>query len=165
MKFEDMFDRKTLTDRVIDNAEIDDYDLDIGTSGLCAMFALALYRVMIRHSPKLVLVGMERDGKPALARDGNMCWSHAAVLVEGEYYDIEGRQKPEWLKNNYVWMVKEKAMLYEMTPEGFIHEIKTTSTARDRSYYVKWRDALTASYERITADQGQRANVSEPPSL
>jgi hypothetical protein len=130
--------------RLIDEAGFDEYDHDTGTSGLCAMFALALYRVAIKDRPRLILLGSIRDGKPAMDRRGGIYWSHAAVEIAGRFYDIEGEQQREWMIGNYLWGLPRNATpaLHELAPPEFISQIRGTPAAVDWPFYISCRDRL-----------------------
>ena len=123
---------------LIDRAGFDQDDIDIGTGGFCAMFALALYRATIDLKPMLVLIVVTRDGKPMRTPKGELFWRHAAVKIGGNYYDIEGQQQPEWMIENYVWGIPNcEGKVLEMSPEQFVAEIRTTRNARDWRFYTK----------------------------
>ncbi len=129
---------------IIDSAQFTDHDRDIGTSGLCGMFALALYRAVISLNPTLILVCCERNGEIMRAKDGGVVWRHAALKVEGQYYDIEGQQQPEWLLSNYVWGDARvvRGVLVEVSAEEFIREMRSTKNACDWRFYTRCRHQL-----------------------
>lgn len=129
---------------IIAAAAFTEWDCDTGISGGCAMFALALYRRIIHLSPQLVLVGGYRDGEIELARDGGYMWRHAAVKAQGGYYDIEGRQQPEWMIGNYLWSHPKAVTpaIIETPVETFIANVASTHTARDRRFYLLCKQKL-----------------------
>ncbi len=132
-------------ENLIINAPLTDDDRDIGTSGLCGMFALALYRAVIDQHPRLVLIGGKREGKPIRTKSGKLYWSHAAVKVGTNFYDIDGKQQISWLFSNYAWSLPLGAEpeIIELPPEEFVKEIKSVNNARDRRYYIRWKTILS----------------------
>ncbi|RYE94933.1 MAG: hypothetical protein EOO77_43655 [Oxalobacteraceae bacterium] len=138
--------------RIIDLAAFDEHDCDLGTAGLCGMFALALFRAVITDRPQLVLIGSTNEGVPQRDRHGHLYWSHAAVEIAGRYYDIEGEQQRGWMFSNYVWSLpkgREPAVI-ETTPGEFISEMRSTHTAVDRRQYIEWRDRLIKAAATIS---------------
>ncbi len=122
---------------LIDRAGFTADEVESGTGGFCAMFALALYRATLAMQPTLVLVCQARDGVMRKTRKGEMWWRHAAVEIDGRYYDIEGEQQPEWLINNYVWGGGDEGCIVPLTPEEFIKQVRTTPASRDWRFYTK----------------------------
>ena len=130
---------------LIETANFSDYDRDSGTGGFCAMFALALYRAVMDQNPELVLVCGEKNGQLLRNKKGEVYWRHAAAKVNGRYYDIEGEQQPEWMIDNYVWGLSSsdyEGVLAVFSPEEFIHEIRSTPSARDWRFYNKCKTKL-----------------------
>lgn len=139
-------------DQLIMRAGFSEDDRDIGTSGLCAMFALAFYRELRHFDPKLVFVaGLKNDGTPAASTVGGIYWRHAAVRVGDRYYDIEGRQEQEWLLNNYGWgmVYAPKVGLVELPRHDFIAELRGLNSAVDWWNFQRWSQMLSM------ADRGQ----------
>lgn len=138
--------------QLIDRARFNDHYLDNGTGGLCGTFALALYRATVNLSPAFVLIGMERDGKPLMAREGGYVWRHAAIKIGNRYFDIDGEQKLEWMFSNYLWETMpqgaSRAVHVLSTPE-FLAEMKTTKSAWDKPFYDRCVEMLTKAHNAI----------------
>lgn len=135
----------TNVEDMIERAGFTDDERESGTTGFCAMFALALYRATIHLNPTLVLVGVQRDGKNVKARDGGLFWSHAAVEINGQYYDIEGRQQPEWMIDNYIWGYTRsnfEGCIIPLEPRPFVENIRKVVSARDWRFYTMCKKRL-----------------------
>lgn len=126
-------------EKLIRDCNFSEYERDSGTGGFCAMFALALFRATIHENPKLILACAENDGELLRNKKGELYWRHAAILVNGAYYDIDGRQEPEWIIENYLWGISAKdyeGTLVELSANEFITEIKKTPSAMDWRFYA-----------------------------
>lgn len=130
--------------QIIEKAAFTEYDLDTGTAGLCGMFALALFHTVIERHPTLILIGGSKDGQPVKSRSGGYYWSHAAVKVDGLYYDIEGEQQVSWMFSNYASVVPLgiKPTTIKLDLRDFLSEMHSTKNAWDESYYLKWKQML-----------------------
>ena len=110
---------------LIEKSKFTDEECAFGTHGLCAIFALALYRCIQNFDPILVFVCSEINSSPRDKLDNGLYWHHAAVRVKDSYYDIEGLQKSDWLINNYISpAINSKGIIVEVTLEEFLEEIR-----------------------------------------
>ena len=144
-----------MIDKLIDQACFTEQECDTATSGLCASFALALARTLADHKPQLVLVRPTRNGRVLTTGDGCKQWRHAAVLIDGRIYDIEGEQKIEWLAENYLWGVlgSNGHAIDALIAKEFMREVKQASGALDRAYYLKMKQRLAVVLKDFQ-DQG-----------
>jgi hypothetical protein len=134
------------------NERFDESDRDSGTGGFCAMFALAAYRTFIKWNPELVLICHTVDNELLVSKRGAVYWKHAAIKINGKYYDIEGFQEPKWLLDNYLWgLVRVDNKIIEPDRGGiilplaigdFTKEIRKTKSAVDMSFYRYCVDKL-----------------------
>jgi len=140
---------------LIKHAQFTDHEIDAGTSGFCAMFALALFRVLARQNlpttPRLVLLCLADRGQILRDEDHSVWWKHAAILHDGAYFDIEGRQEVEWLTWNYHLSygsaAERECLLMETTPREFIQQLRRTPRACDRSFYLEYKRRLERAIE------------------
>jgi hypothetical protein len=87
---------------VITTAGFDEWDVDAGTAGFCAAFAMAMKSRF--PSVTLGVVCYANDqGLPRRARDGGLLWRHAVAIHEGRLYDITGHVELADLIENHCW--------------------------------------------------------------
>jgi hypothetical protein len=83
---------------LIERAAFDDEDRDLGTSGLCAQFALCLYDTVAPNpSCRLALVCDNAVHKRQYP------WRHAALAVGERLFDITGAIEARHAIENYCW--------------------------------------------------------------
>lgn len=135
---------------VIERCGFNEVDLDIATSGLCGMFALALYRTLQRRGmpAELALLCKTNAGSIIYNKDGVPWWRHAVVRVNGALFDVDGRVRLEDCIANYCWgwPGDGAGKLLPTTPVEFI---KIMRACRDNSvdwrHQAKWRRQLKAA--------------------
>lgn len=130
---------------IIERAGFDESDRDSGTSGLCATFALVLYRALAERGIPAQIVFICKQGKAA-AGPTDLIWRHAAVKVAGSYFDIDGEVELEHMIQNYCWggIEPEGGIAVPVTPSQAIEIIRKERTAYDARYRNIWRAKLKA---------------------
>ncbi|RYD62851.1 MAG: hypothetical protein EOP83_13570 [Verrucomicrobiaceae bacterium] len=85
---------------LIDRAGLDENDQDMGTSGLCGVFALALYRDLLRRgiASQIVFLSLGDCGDVR-----NLEWRHVMVRIGDRYFDVDGEVLLEHAIENYCW--------------------------------------------------------------
>lgn len=135
---------------LIDAAEFDENDRDIGTAGLCGTFAIALHTVLqsygIAARPKLAYIG-------ALPKDWRRIhWRHAVLEVDGKLFDVDGHVEPAHVLDNYCWKSPDARGFHQLTFSQFSSLIKTTRNAFDVRWLTYWSDRL----KNVAIDQFHR---------
>lgn len=145
-----LFENQTedLVDSIIDACDFTEDDLDSATSQYCGTFALALYGVLTRRHIKCGLalcIVNDETGKPKYdSKDGVPYWRHAAVKVNGEYYDICGKTNPEWMRENYCWKAQFGSTMVDVSPEELIDILNKTGQSHSLEYFEDWTSAMEA---------------------
>lgn len=132
-------------------AAFDDDDRDMGTSGLCATFALALYE-------RLTALGMQASFVIACVGDASLKpsdlhWRHALVEHAGKFYDVDGEVLGEHVLDNYCWgTLSPHRTLMPLSKQDFLLLIDSTPNAYDENYYRIWGNKLKAASNAINIE-------------
>jgi hypothetical protein len=131
-------------DALIERAGIDEDDRDIGTSGLCGVFALALYRDLLRRgvTSEIVFLALGSTDPRRLN------WRHALVRANGRYFDVDGEVLLEHAIENYCWgnPHRDPAVVVPVTfkqATDIIRELRPS--AYDHRYRMIWKRKLASA--------------------
>lgn len=132
--------------RIVDAAAFSDHDRDMGTSGLCGTFALAV-KSAIGDVRLALLCPKGEDEFPLRAEDGSLQWRHAVVLHGGDIIDIDGRVLLQDIVNNYCWDAPPRAggVLVEVGEDELLAILKSDRKSFDSGYLETWSRMLAAA--------------------
>jgi hypothetical protein len=136
---------------VIDAAEFDENDADMGTEGLCGTFALALKEVF--PQVELALVCLKGpDGKVQFGKsDGIPVWKHVVALYEGAILDVDGSVELEHVIENYCWDNKfgSGGDLYPVSDAHLREIVLADSKSFDDGWFAKWSHDLRRARDTV----------------
>lgn len=143
-------------DRLIAACEFDEYDTDIGTCGLCGVFAIALHRELARvgvSSQIELLCAAKIPGQASYQRSAlsshppdirGLYWRHVMLRVGDRHYDIEGHVHIAHAIENYC--IDDGHRYGVLMPVTFLETTRLIrdllSYSYDRGYHVKWRQKI-----------------------
>ena len=137
-----------IIDALLERCRFSEDDIDLATSGLCATFALSLYRDLLKRGIEtdLVLICLaDKDGKPACGqKSGNIFWKHVAVRHNDNYYDIYGNEKLTDMISNYCWDNPRGSggVPVQVTFKHLTKIMRDHKPAYDRQYRLNWKARL-----------------------
>ena len=155
-------DTFSLVEHIIDLADFDEYDRDMGTSGLCATFAMALKAAFpsLRYE---LLCHADENGNPRMAKDGDPVWRHAVVRDdEGRIFDVDGKVAMDDIIVNYCWDNPKHTggVLLAVDDVEFRRIIMADRKSFDDRYFAKWSQMIADAKEIFDATSA----VSKTPA-
>lgn len=142
---------------VIEAAEFDENDADMGTDGLCGTFALALKEVFPQIELALLCL-KGADGKVRMSKsDGIPIWKHVVALHEGLLLDVDGSVKLEHLIENYCWDNRSGSGgdLFPVSEARLKEIVSADNKSFDDRWFEKWTDDLRKARDVVLERSGQ----------
>ncbi len=140
-------DLPDLIKETIENADLDEYDKDAATNGLCGTFALALQSVF--PESELGLLCLTKDGSILKDTDGTPFWVHALTMCNNRLFDADGEVILDDLKANYCEYRPnyQGAAILPISREKLTFILKDDNKSFDEYYFEEWTKKLASCYE------------------
>jgi len=137
-------------DAVVEEAGFTEYDVDLGTSGLCGTFALAL-KSAFPHLGLALLCLSDFDGSPLRNSRGELHWRHVVATDGDQLFDIDGRVRLDDLIQNYCWDNPKRGggCLVAVNQRKLIAILHSDMKSFDRRYLEKWSAMLIEGERRL----------------
>lgn len=136
---------------VIEAAEFDEYDVDMGTAGLCVTFALALKQVFPDVDLTLVVLVDQGGSVCVNKQDGIPLWKHVVGLHNGVLLDVDGAVKLEHVIENYCWDNRfgKGGKLFPISHEGLREIAMADNRSFDDRWFEKWATDLARARSKV----------------
>lgn len=133
-------------DLIIAGAGFDDDDRDLGTSGLCGTFALALHDAL-GEGRLALLCPNDATGRPLRVSGGELQWRHAVLFLDGALHDIDGKVELDHAIENYCWGNPEGdgGSLVFVSRDRFEEIMKGDSKSFDQVRLERWKAMLDSA--------------------
>lgn len=135
---------------VIETAGLGDDDIDIGTSGMCGTFALALKAVFPEVELGLIVLN-GGNGKPLRAKDGFYFWRHVVAICEDRLFDVEGEVLLDHVIENYCWgnVRGDGGSLVKVKELDLLAHLADEKGSLDVGHFSRWRATLASTRNSV----------------
>lgn len=137
---------------LISQARFDEYDEDMGTSGLCGVFAMVLHRELLRQgipSQIVFLCVVDKNGDVEYSTKSkadirDISWRHVMVRVDDQYFDVNGLVTLEDSIVNFCWGgMRSGGKIVETTFKQTTDILRgLLRSSYDHRYQMIWRAKL-----------------------
>lgn len=145
--------------RLIKKCRFSASDRDRATTGFCGTFALALHRFLKKQNieSQLILVcPKSNDGDYPVGNELGVSWGHVCVRVGDQYYDINGRQTPKQMFDEFIWGFgggeAGKGYLLEITEPQLILVLRDCQKDSKNAYSFRHRRRWDKRFAKRQSD-------------
>lgn len=128
---------------IIAAANLDEYDVDAATSGLCGTFALAV-KAVVPHATLSLICLTDKQGLPQVCPKGYPIWRHVVVCSGSRLFDVEGDVRLPDLVANYCWNTPSGGggTLLPISEDCLVELLLSDRKSFDQRWFEKWVGAL-----------------------